>query len=73
MAGPGPLRCAADEVAVAGGEHGFAMPVLFEFDSGALHDGRRDGARKDLAAGIINQPLPRVRVEPVPQFGYFQS
>lgn len=43
------------------------MPVLFNLHPGGFDDRCHDGPGKDPASGIVHQPLPRFRFEPVPQ------
>lgn len=61
------VRCGADEIAVAGGEDSFTVPVLYQLSSRGFGDCGHHGPGKDPAPGIIQQPLPRFRLKPVPQ------
>jgi len=65
-----PLRFSADEVAVAGGEDGFTVPVLVELGSRGLRNRCHHSPGKDQQPGIISEPLPRFRIQPVPQLLY---
>ena len=65
-----PFRFPVDEVAVAGGEDGFTVPVLVELGSRGLRDRRDHSPGEDHAPGIIDEPLPRFRIQPVPQLLY---
>jgi hypothetical protein len=63
-------RHRVDEVAIAGGEDIFTVPILFQFYPGGMADCRRNGPGQDQAPRIIDEPFLRTRLKPAPQVLY---